>query len=186
MTEISTEEFIEFVRLSHSWSDLARRCVGERANKKRGDIRNRLAKLLKEKVLLLNLDIQHFTSMGRRTHAPLREVGEDTEADETDATGETDAAGEGGRGGKRDELTCRLISLYNNVIDEGQLRLLHGFARGHTLEEFEAYVKLWRPFCCERHGLEEYVQLWRYVVDEREDYVRKYPTNVGEIGVLLC
>ncbi len=73
--------------------------------------------------------------------------------------GEAGAAGKCGEGGRSDELTCRLISLKNTVIDKGQLRLLHGCVCGHTLEE-----------------LEEYVRLWRHVVEERENYVCKYPT----------
>jgi hypothetical protein len=180
---------------------------------------------LKQKVLFLKLDSQHFgkcaragetgeaseagetSEVGETSEASeaseasesseaseAGEAGEASEVSEVSETGEGDKTAEAGEaveagvlgncggGGKRDELTCRLISLYNNVIDEGQLRLLHGFARGHTLEEFEAYVKLWRPFCCERQGLEAYVELWRRVVDEREDYVRKYPTNVGKSG----
>jgi hypothetical protein len=86
-------------------------------------------------------------------HTSVQESPETSEADEAGA------AGKCGEGGRSDELTCILISLKNTVIDEGQLRLLHGCARGHTLEEFE-----------------EYVRLWRHVVDERDDYVRKYVT----------
>ena len=56
---ISPQEFTEFVRLSHSWSDLASRC-GERAKKKKGGINDRIARVLKQKVLFLNLDTQHF------------------------------------------------------------------------------------------------------------------------------
>jgi hypothetical protein len=81
------------------------------------------------------------------------------ELQEASEAGEAGVAGKCEEGGRSDELTCRLISLKNTVIDEGQLRLLHGCVCGHTLEE-----------------LEEYVRLWRHVVEEREDYVRKYPT----------
>jgi hypothetical protein len=196
MYQVSVEEFKEYVRLSHSWSELARRCGQPTKFGRCG----RVVEVLKEKVLFLELDTQHFEKCARAGvaseagAAEASEAGEGREVSEVSAAGEGDKTAESGEtvesgvsgncggGGKRDELTCRLISLYNNVIDEGQLRLLHGFARGHTLEEFEAYVKLWRPFCCERQGLEEYVKLWRHVVDEREDYVRKYPTNVGEMG----
>ena len=80
------------------------------------------------------------------------------EMQEASEAGEAGASGKCVEGGRSDELTCRLISLKNTVIDKGQLRLLHVCVRGHTLEE-----------------LEEYVRLWRHVEDEREDYMRKYP-----------
>ena len=152
MFQINVQEFTELERESNSWSDLV---------------------------------MQHLMSMGgTRTHAPMREAGEAGEVGDVGEAGEVDEAGEVGEvvevgeageagaagvcgesgksvveGGRSDELTCRLISLKNTVIDEGQLRLLHGCVCGHTLEE-----------------LEEYVRLWRHVVEEREDYVRKYPT----------
>jgi hypothetical protein len=110
------------------------------------------------------------------------EASEAGEAGEAGAAGACGEVGKVGRGGDIDELTCRLISLKNTVINEGQLRLLHGCVRGHTLEELETYVKLWRHMGHTLEGLETYVELWRRVVDEREDYVRKYPTNVGEMG----
>jgi hypothetical protein len=180
----STQEFTEFVRISHSWSDLARRC-GARA-KKRGDVCSKIVTVLKQKVQFLKLDTLHFTSMGNaRTHVPMREadeVGEAGESGEATEASEADTSVRCGRGGQGDELTCRLINLHNNAIDGGQLRLLHGCVRGHTLEELEAYVNLWRHMGHTLEGLETYVELWRRVVDEREDYVRKYPTNVGEIG----
>jgi hypothetical protein len=73
MSEISEKEFGEFVSLSHSWSDLARRCVGERAYQKSGKIRNKLVTVLKKKVLFLKLDTQHFTSKSRIKDAYGRE-----------------------------------------------------------------------------------------------------------------
>ena len=62
MYRISPQEFTGLVRLSHSWSDLARRC-GNRATKKGGFCRS-LVTVLKKKVLFLKLDTQHFTSGG--------------------------------------------------------------------------------------------------------------------------
>ncbi len=56
---ISPQEFTELVRVSKSWSDLASRC-GNRDKKKNGGICSSLATVLKQKVLLLNLDTQHF------------------------------------------------------------------------------------------------------------------------------
>jgi hypothetical protein len=161
MYRTSPQEFTEFVRVSHSWSDLARRC-GARA-KKRGDVCSKIVTVLKQKVLFLKLDTLHFTSMGNaRTHVPMREadeVGEAGESGEATAGSEADASDRCGRGGKGDELTCRLINLYNNVIDDGQLRLLHGCVRGHTLEDLEAYVKSWRHMGHTLEGLEIYVEL---------------------------
>jgi len=215
IAEISAAEFTEFVYDSKSWSDLAIRC-GSRAIMNNGGYSWRLVKLLKQKVLCLNLDTQHFTSMPKRVRIAERvgevgerrltvwgtsinaslvalqsalqtrlaelEASEASEATEAGAAGACGEVGKVGRGGEIDELTCRLISLKNTVINEGQLRLLHGCVRGHTLEELETYVKLWRHMGHTLEGLETYVELWRRVVDEREDYVRKYPTNVGEMG----
>ncbi len=56
------QEFTKFVRLSHCWSELASRC-GEQTTIKNGGISCRLVKALKEKVLFLKLDTQHFTRM---------------------------------------------------------------------------------------------------------------------------
>jgi hypothetical protein len=50
---------IQFVGLSHSWQELAHRC-GARV-KRNGKICNRIVTVLKQKVLFLKLDIQHFT-----------------------------------------------------------------------------------------------------------------------------
>ncbi len=57
---ISVPEFKEYVRLSDNWSELARRCgwMGHY-----GKTSHRVVNLLKEKVLFLKLDTQHFTSM---------------------------------------------------------------------------------------------------------------------------
>ena len=145
MYQISPEEFTELVRLSHRWEELGRRC-GARAKLSDGFC-GTIVKVLKQKVLFLKLDTQHFT------------VPAAVEAD-VQVASEASKTSEAGAAGKCDELTCRLISLHNTVIDEGNLKLLHGCARGHTLEEFEAYVKL-----------------WRHVVDEREEYMCKYPTT---------
>ena len=62
MYRISPQEFTGLVRLSHSWSDLARRC-GNRATKKGGFCSKRVT-VLKKKVLFLTLDTQHFTKGG--------------------------------------------------------------------------------------------------------------------------
>ena len=64
MYQVSPQEFAEFVRLSHSWSELARRC-GERAKKNAHGIKDGIVRVLKQKVLFLKLDTQHFTSMSR-------------------------------------------------------------------------------------------------------------------------
>ena len=64
MYQISVPEFKEYVRLSHSWSELARRC-GERAKKNAHGIKDGIVRVLKQKVLFLKLDTQHFTSMSR-------------------------------------------------------------------------------------------------------------------------
>jgi hypothetical protein len=211
MYQVSVEEFKEYVRLSHSWSELARRCGQPTKFGRCG----RVVDVLKEKVLFLELDTQHFEKCARAGAASeagaaeaseageASEVSEVSEADEAGEVSEVSEVGEAGEcvttgeageaveagasghcggGGESDELTCSLISLHNTVIDEGQLRLLHGCVRGHTLEELEAYVKLWSHMGHTLEGLETYVELWRRVVDEREDYVRKYPTNVGEMG----
>jgi len=69
ISEISEKEFIEFVCLSQSWSDLARRCAGERAYKKSGRIREKLVTVLKKRVLFLKLDTQHFTRKPRVKNA---------------------------------------------------------------------------------------------------------------------
>jgi hypothetical protein len=61
IAEISGEEFTEFVCLSHSWRDLASRC-GEPVIMNNGGFSCKLATILKQKVLSLNLDTQHFTS----------------------------------------------------------------------------------------------------------------------------
>jgi hypothetical protein len=61
---ISAEEFTEFVYDSKSWSDLASRC-GEPAIMNNGGFSWKLATVLKQKVLSLNLDTQHFTSVSR-------------------------------------------------------------------------------------------------------------------------
>ena len=64
MYHISPHEFTEFVRLSHSWSDLARRC-GQPLKFGRF-CSSRCVSALKQKVLSLRLDTQHFTSRNTR------------------------------------------------------------------------------------------------------------------------
>ena len=60
MFHVSVQEFKEYVRLSDSWSELARRC-GE--TQKFGRFcTSRCVSTLKQKVLFLKLDTQHFTS----------------------------------------------------------------------------------------------------------------------------
>jgi hypothetical protein len=59
MFHVSVQEFKEYVRLSDSWSELARRC-GE--TEKFGRFcSGRCVTILKQKVLFLKLDTQHFT-----------------------------------------------------------------------------------------------------------------------------
>ena len=65
MYRISPEEFSELVRISDSWSDLAR-CCGNQGTKKKGGFCDKLLTVLKKKVLFLKLDTQHFTSSFRR------------------------------------------------------------------------------------------------------------------------
>ena len=60
MYHISVQEFTELVRLSNNWSDLARRCG------QTGILRQSIRKTLKQKVVFLKLDTQHFTSMRAR------------------------------------------------------------------------------------------------------------------------
>ena len=77
MYRISVPEFKEHVRLSHSWSELARRC-GQRT--KFGRFRcTRVVSTLQAKVLFLKLDTEHFGKCVR--------------------AGEADEAGEVGEGG---------------------------------------------------------------------------------------
>jgi hypothetical protein len=64
MYHISPHEFTELVRLSHSWSDLARRCGQEL---KFGRFcSSRCVSALRQKVQSLRLDTQHFTSRNSR------------------------------------------------------------------------------------------------------------------------
>ena len=62
MYRISPMQFTEFVRESTSWSDLARRC-GQPVRFGRG-CSTRCLSILKQKVLFMKLDTQHFTSSG--------------------------------------------------------------------------------------------------------------------------
>jgi hypothetical protein len=64
MFHISPQEFTELVRLSDSWSDLARRCGKPLKFGVSGSSRCVLA--LKQKVLSLQLDTKHFTSRNTR------------------------------------------------------------------------------------------------------------------------
>ena len=59
MYQISVPEFKEYVRLSHSWSELARRCG--QPTKFGRFCSDRVIKALKEKALFLKLDTQHFS-----------------------------------------------------------------------------------------------------------------------------
>ena len=63
MYRISPKEFTDFVRESTSWSDLARRC-GQPLRFGRF-CSTRCLSILKQKVVFMKLDTQHFTSNGR-------------------------------------------------------------------------------------------------------------------------
>ncbi len=58
MYQIAPEEFSELVGVSHSWQELARRC-GARV-KKNDVVYDGIITVLKQKVLFLKLDTQHF------------------------------------------------------------------------------------------------------------------------------
>ena len=58
MYHISVREFSEFVRVSDSWSDLARRCG------QTGTLKQSIRTNLKQKVSFLKLDTQHFMGVG--------------------------------------------------------------------------------------------------------------------------
>ncbi len=73
MFHVSVQEFKEYVRLSHSWSEFARRC-GEKQKFGRF-CTSRCVKTLKQKVLFLKLDTQHFTGRARIA-ARVGEVGQ--------------------------------------------------------------------------------------------------------------
>ena len=62
MYRISPKQFTEFVRESTSWNDLARRC-GQPVRVGRG-CSTRCLSILKQKVLFMKLDTQHFTRSG--------------------------------------------------------------------------------------------------------------------------
>jgi hypothetical protein len=64
MDHISPQEFTEFVSLSQSWSDLAPRC-GQPLKFGRF-CSTRCVSALKQKVLSMRLDTQHFTSRNTR------------------------------------------------------------------------------------------------------------------------
>jgi hypothetical protein len=91
MYQISVQEFKEYVCLSQSWSELARPCGRSREN---------VTRVLKQKVLFLKLDTQHFKYRSlqqskehrmKNAHAKRAWIGEIREGG---------AVGEGGRGGK--------------------------------------------------------------------------------------
>ena len=63
MYQISVEEFKEHVRLSHSWNELARRCgQTEKFGRKTS---SRCVTTIRQKVLFLKLDTQHFGKCAR-------------------------------------------------------------------------------------------------------------------------
>ena len=67
MFHVSVQKFKEYVRLSHSWSELARRC-GQPT--KFGRLCSaRVVKVLKAKVLFLKLDTEHFGKCARASEA---------------------------------------------------------------------------------------------------------------------
>ena len=68
MYHISPQEFTDLVRLSDSWSDLARRCG--KPLKFGRFCTSRCVSALKQKVLSLRLDTQHFTSRNTRPEVP--------------------------------------------------------------------------------------------------------------------
>ena len=68
MYHISPQEFTELVRLSDSWSDLARRCG--KPLKFGRFCTSRCVLALKQKVLSMRLDTQHFTSRNTRPEVP--------------------------------------------------------------------------------------------------------------------
>ncbi len=67
MYQVSVQEFKEYVRLSHSWSELARRC-GQPIKFGRF-CSDGVLDTLKEKVLFLKLDTQHFTKCAKASEA---------------------------------------------------------------------------------------------------------------------
>jgi 5-methylcytosine-specific restriction endonuclease McrA len=62
MFEITNLEFAKLVAESKNWTDLARRCCGERFNN--GGM-NHYKKILRQKVLVLGLDTSHFSKIGQ-------------------------------------------------------------------------------------------------------------------------
>ena len=68
MYHISPQEFTDLVRASDSWSDLARRCG--KPLKFGRFCTSRCVTALKQKVLSLRLDTQHFTSRNTRPDVP--------------------------------------------------------------------------------------------------------------------
>ncbi len=84
MYQISVKDFKEHVRLSHSWSELARRC-GQRTKFGRF-CSHGVVSTLKEKVLFLNLDTEHFGKCAR--------TGESGETDSVVEVGESGEMGE--------------------------------------------------------------------------------------------
>jgi len=68
MYHISPQEFTDLVRVSDSWSDLARRCG--KPLKFGRFCTSRCVLALKQKVLTMRLDTQHFTSRNTRPDVP--------------------------------------------------------------------------------------------------------------------
>jgi hypothetical protein len=97
MYHISVQKFKEYVRLSHSWSDLARRC-GENG-KEQGNTSRSCGRVLRQKVLFLNLDTQYFKY--RSLHVSREQQMKNARAKRAWITEmhETCAAGGGGQGG---------------------------------------------------------------------------------------
>jgi hypothetical protein len=97
MYHISVQEFKEHVRLSHSWSELARRCGEPLKNGRFGT--PSCVKTLRQKVLFLKLDTHHFKSFFEHSNEQRMNVVRAKRAWIAEIR-EGGAAGEGGRGGK--------------------------------------------------------------------------------------
>jgi hypothetical protein len=91
--KISVSEFKEHVRLSHSWSELARRCG--QPTKFGRFCSDSVVSTLKQKVLFLKLDTEHFWKCAR--------------------AGEAEEAGAGGEVGERGEMGENVCEMGENV-----------------------------------------------------------------------
>ncbi len=98
MYHISVQEFKEHVRLSHSWSELARRCGKPLKHGRFGS--SSCVKTLRQKVLFLKLDTQHFKYSFLQHNKEHRMNDARAKRAWITEIREGGAAGEGGRGGK--------------------------------------------------------------------------------------